>query len=214
MYNVMLTSYFRSVKCDKLFLENGGNNMIMSKEEQLLNCKWENKIACKKCGGKCCQRTACEASPYDFDCDRTKMAAALATGNYSIDLIPDKGRRVFKTLGSMWTLDVDFLMHSHETTFFMRPRNQGQLIVDIIHIGNELSPCVFWSRANGCRLPYEERPKYGRGIIPVAPGICENVFDTHTMLLSEWHPYKEFMYQTLKKYFDQDWYRPLGFTIR
>ena len=188
--------------------------MIMSKEEQLFNCKIEDKSICRACGGKCCQTTACEASPCDFDCDRNKMIAALESGNYSIDLIFDKQRKVFKTIGNTFTLNLDFLINSHESTLFMRPRNQGKLIVDVIHIVQKNNPCIFWNKYAGCRLPYEERPRYGRGIIPIAPGVCENIYDTRTMLLKEWHEYNEFLFQMLKKYFDQDWYKPLGFTIR
>lgn len=188
--------------------------MIMSKEEQLLGCKLEDKTICRECGGRCCQTTACEASPYDFDCDRNKMIAALESGNYSIDLIFDKQCKVFKTIGNMFTLDLSFLINSHEATLYMRPRNQGKLIVDVIHIGNRNYPCIFWNKYEGCRLPYEERPRYGRGIIPISPGVCENIYDTRAMLLKEWHEYNEFLFQMVKRYFDEDWYLPLGFTIR
>ncbi len=203
----------RSVECDKLFLENGGSNVIMSKEERLLSCKWENKSACKECGGKCCQRTGCEASPDDFDCDRNKMAASLGTGNYAIDLVLDEHKRVLKTQGYTLTLDVDFLLHSHEATLFMRPRNQGKPVADIIHIGYSYSPCIFWNRETGCRLPYEERPKYGRAIMPIAPGVCSNIYNTRAMLLKEWYEYNEFLYHMVKRYFDEAWYKYLGFRI-
>lgn len=188
--------------------------MIKSKEEQFFNCKWENKSACKECGGKCCQRTACEASPYDFDCDRNKMVALLETGNYAIDLVLDQYHRIFKVQGNTLTINTDFLLHSHEATLFIRPRNQGKPIVDLIHIGNDYSPCIFWSRENGCKLPYEERPKYGRAIVAIAPGICENVYNTRMMLLKEWYEYNEFLYHMAKRYFDDAWYKRFGFTIR
>ncbi|MGN1327664.1 MAG: hypothetical protein ACI4VQ_06305, partial [Clostridia bacterium] len=68
---------------------------------------------------------------------------------------------------------------------------------------------------NGCELPYEERPKYGRALIPIAPGVCRNVFYTRNMILGEWHPYSEFLYQMIREYFDPAWhlYIDCHFTI-
>lgn len=180
--------------------------MILSDDELWYDKRWEDRWICQKCRGVCCQRSSCDASPFDFDNDTRKMEAALKTGNWCIDLARDRELAVFKWVDGFYTLNLDFLKNSYDAALFMRPRNQRRPIVDIIHEERDEGPCIFWTMENGCKLPYEERPKYGRAIIPRESGPCINVFNTRNMILGEWHPYADFLYQMVQRYFDPTWY--------
>ena len=58
----------------------------------------------------------------------------------------------------------------------------------------------------GCELSFEQRPKYGRTVIPFLfiPGNCINTY-TKQDLIQEWKPYTKELFKLAKEFFPKDW---------
>ena len=170
---------------------------------------------CKKCGGSCCKRNACDCSPEDFGNDIEKMREALKTGNYSIDfsrcyansfLIEPRGV----------TLLTEKIINSGEEFLYIRPKNQGRPTVDIIHGEDIEGPCIFWNKETGCSLKYEERPMGGRTLIPSPdPNKCIPQY-SKDLMRKDWKPFTKELADLAKEFFDPSWilYRQFRFSIK
>lgn len=186
----------------------------MLTQEELHGTKWENKEICSECKGRCCQKNACDCSPEDFDNDIQKMEEALKSGKYAIDFARTTAN-AFVYESWYLTLDVNHILKASDEVFYIRPRNQERPIVDIIHDKEIEGPCIFWTYEKGCELPYEKRPKFGRAIIPINPGLCKDIYPVRERIIFEWTPYKKQLFELVKKFFPDDWelYKKFNFKL-
>lgn len=172
----------------------GCDKMALSPDE----ANWRNlgnPVACKICKGIfCCQYNACTASPDDFEQDPCQMRNALLSGKYSLDLL--RSERSFKIQGRLLVFDFEEIAHNPTEGLYIRARNVGCPTVDIIHPEDKAyGPCVFWNYQNGCQLSYENRPKFGRTLVPMPFGECYDYYDGHTsqglrlQIAKEWKPF-------------------------
>ena len=175
------------------------------------NCNYE---LCKQCGGRCCKRNACDCSPEDFECDVNKMRLAIQSGNYTIDFTRMTANSFVITPTQVY-LDTKRVLVNPLECFFIRPKNVGRPIVDLIHTVEDEGPCIFWNENTGCPLKYEKRPKGGRTLVPFWENNCISQYDKFD-LIKEWKPFTEFLIELAKEYFDKDWvmYREFNFSIR
>lgn len=189
---------------------------MLSEDEAIFGSLFVNSDMCSVCGGKCCQRCACNNIPSDFDNDILLMQEALESGNYTIDFAR-KTPYSFVTLPSGYlTLNIPRIIESYDETLYIRPRNQGRPIVDIIHTEDIEGPCVFWSSEKGCNLSYKERPMLGRTLIPSLYGLnCQYPFNSRDLLTKSWKPYNLELFELAKKHFDRTWhlYQQFGFIL-
>ena len=178
----------------------------------------KNYEMCKFCGGSCCKRNACDCSPKDFDNDINKMREALLTGNYTIDFSRQDADAFIIEFNQIY-LDVNMVKRIPSQFFYLRPRNVGRPIVDIIHKEEVEGPCIFWSQEKGCALTYEERPKGGRTLIPMlGPGkipLCVGQYEKREMI-ADWKPYTDALVSLAKEFFDPNWkvYKEYNFSIK
>lgn len=163
-----------------------------------------NYKMCEACGGKCCKRNACDCSPKDFDNDISKMKSALESGKYSIDFSRNTSNSF--RIGLFETVLIgERVIESRTEFFYIRPKNIGKPIVDIIHNKDEdEGPCIFWDKEKGCALPYKEKPMGGRTLIPVVPDMCMAQYNT-AMMLIEWKPFTKQLIEFAKEFFDSTW---------
>ena len=165
-----------------------------------------NEEKCRVCKGKCCQRHACDCSPEDFDNDIRLMRGALETGKYAIDFTRSTADAfVYSSKGAL-TLDIEHILKTENEALYIRGRNRNRPIVDILHTEKKEGPCVMWSLEKGCELSFEQRPKYGRTVIPFL-FIPENCINTYTKqdLIQEWKPYTKELFKLAKEFFPKDW---------
>lgn len=180
---------------------------MLSKEEISSNLRFTDEEACRFCKGKCCQKAPCNNAPSDFGYDRSLMEKALESGNYGIDLARNEHYAfVFESSGHL-TLSLQYLLDSKTDALYMRPRCKDRPAVDIIHDPDaDEGPCVFWSLEKGCALSYEDRPMFGRTLIPspLGPEYCVPTL-VKKDLIRLWKPYTEFLYEMATKLFPHDW---------
>lgn len=167
--------------------------------------KIENLELCSKCKGECCQRHACDCLPYDFNHDINLIEKALESGKYSIDFARTSSRSFISRADKTLTLNLYSIMRSTDECLYVRPRNQNRPIVDIIHGEENEGPCIFWSLEKGCELSYEQRPTMGKMMFPRPDRKCVSLF-SRGVIIEEWKPYTEELYELAKKYFDENWY--------
>lgn len=187
----------------------GCDNMALSPDEH----KWRSlgdPSACKKCKGFfCCQYNACSASPEDFNCNSVEMRNALLSGNYSIDLI--RSESSFKIGDGFLTLNWEEIKKNPYEAFYLRAKNIGKPIVDVIHLKDSLGPCVMWNPNSGCALSYENRPKFGRTLVPMPMSQCFDYYDEFgsgmglaTQIAKEWKPYHELLVSFVHEFADTE----------
>ena len=190
-----------------IIIPEGCDNMALSPNEH----KWRDlgdPSACKKCKGFfCCQYNACSSSPDDFNRNSVEMRNALLSGNYSLDLI--RSEASFKIKGNFLTLNFEEIKRNPHEAFYIRARNIRKPLVDIIHLKESLGPCVMWNPENGCILPYEHRPKFGRTLVPMPMSKCFDYYDKfgsgmglYTQIVKEWKPYHEQLVSFVREFAD------------
>lgn len=173
---------------------------------------------CKKCQGSCCQFNACDCSPEDFNNDIQTMEEALRSNKYSIDFARNNADAFIYHHEGYLTLNVNHILRAPQEALYIRPRNIGRPIVDIIH-GREdeaEGPCVFWTLEKGCELSYEKRPKLGRETIPIIPKIyCPSLY-SREQLIMDWKPYTRELFKLAKNFFSEDWdlYKEFNFKLQ
>ena len=198
---------------------------MITKLDEELRFLFEQPQICSNCIGHgfCCQRSACNCHPADFDNDIRKMEKALETGKYAIDFTRNTPN-AFIWKGKYLTLSVEHILHTAEEALYMRPRNKDRPVVDIIHAESDgfEGPCIFWSYEKGCELAYEERPMFGRHMLPSEnPMMCNsfyNITERNGMIkrvIEGWKPYTIDLFRLAQKYFDRDWryYRDLSIKL-
>lgn len=180
---------------------------------------WRNlgtPSACKLCKGYlCCQYNACSTSPDDFDRDTCQMRNELLSGNYSIDLV--RSEKSFKFNGQCLTLDFKEIENNPTESFYIRARNTNSPIVDLIHGEAEsYGPCVFWDADKGCKLSYNNRPKFGRTLVPMPFGACYDYYDKYTpqglrgQIVNEWKPFHNHIMGMIYEFAEKDKIYQLG----
>lgn len=188
---------------------------MLSEEEILFKRRWVNTNICSKCKGKCCQRCACDNVPSDFNNDISLIKKALDSEYYTIDFARKSPYSFVTTKAGYLTLDIKEILQADDETLYVRPRNKDRPIVDILHDKEIEGPCIFWSIEKGCALSYENRPMFGRTLIPSSTGSCKNVYYTRNLLIEYWKPYTEELYELAKQYFPKDWelYKRFNFKL-
>ena len=135
----------------------------------------EDLELCKKCGGECCKRAPCHYSPDDFKKISFKaLKKEIEKGNISID---------------WWEGDIDDKKDRYGKVYYLRIKKIGGNIVDPSWGG---VPCSIWNEKTGCPLPFKERPKGARALVPAylipdlgIPGKCNSTY-TREMCVLEW----------------------------
>ena len=135
-------------------------------------CETESTRAiCAKCGGKCCQRTPGVAWPSDFRPDvEAKVTQLLQTGRWAIRSIDD--------------------------IYTVSPK--GKYPNEHKHLGDFFwggGPCTFWSKADGCSLPYQERPRECRLLEPRPDNSCLGHSGSWRGARRAWRRYQTFLKQ-------------------
>ncbi len=187
--------------------------MILTKEEQE-GVKYINFERCKRCGGICCMMSACDCSPYDFDCNISEMRKALLSGYYSLDFARLTAA-AFVRQGTYLTLSISEILQNKHEAFYIHPKNGfNRPIVDIIHDSSDNKPCCLYSYKTGCELPYEKRPKGGRLKVPTLDLKCPSSY-TRDVLVEEWRPFKEQLFNFAKEFFNPNWrvYKKFRFIL-
>lgn len=151
---------------------------------------------CSKCKGKfCCMHNGCAYSPEDFpDLSYKYLKAFLKRGYASIDHVmikePDSGAIDPFTLNISWEKIQDM-----QGALILKARNVGAGIVDAIHIeGIHVTSRCSLIGPNGCKLPFNRRPKVGRYLIPIKGGVCYSTYEIENVAI-EWLPYQEVLYK-------------------
>lgn len=150
-----------------------------------------NVEICKGCGGECCQRCGCDFSPDDFqEISFEYLKQQMEKGYISIEYIDRE--QIYSDFG----------------VYILRARNQGKPIVDAGY--GRRTPCILWTKEDGCKLDYKYRPTGGKLMKPSAKidratgeHECPTSYSTRRCVY-EWKRYQHILLQ-LKDYFqDKD----------
>lgn len=142
----------------------------------------ENKELCNLCEGACCKSMGCHYSPQDFkEISFESLKVEIDKGYISID---------------WWEGNpFDDLDYSIDQAYFLRVRNINSEVVDPSWGG----VCSLLTD-NGCTLSYEERPKGGRELIPVAGNINCIANYSKQDCAKEWYKHDDILTQLYNYY--------------
>ena len=167
-----------------------------------------NDLLCKTCGGACCKKCGCAFSPDDipalksFSKENIKryLRFKLMQGRTSIAL------HITEEFQYALTHDIPFPFFSKEravkgmSIFYLRIRNIERPIVDIFFPTPDFSaPCILLGE-NGCKLPFNKRPKEGRYLVPSTQ--C-HVLTPVKERMAEWLPYQDILYDLVLEFVDE-----------
>ena len=163
-------------------VEDEVNFILIPGEDSEMRCDCTEY--CRKiCKGRdCCQNSGCVLAPSDVyvlehEFNREERIKAiimlLKRGDYSIDhkMLKNKRTGALTVSGSpydrrSYSVDRNKCLDG-EGVLYLRAKNKGKKIVDIIHFNWESDgPCASWDPKNGCKFKYSKRPKGGRMLIP------------------------------------------------
>ena len=133
----------------------------------------ENLEICSKCKGKCCKGMGCHYSPDDFkEISYEILKKKIEEGNISIDWWE----------GNPFNDDRNI-----SRAFFLRVRNENSPIVDPSWGGR----CKLLTD-KGCSLPYKDRPKGGRDLIPNESFQCDTTYNKDDCA-RDWYIYNDIL---------------------
>lgn len=128
-----------------------------------------NEWCLKYCKGElCCRNNAGAYSPKDFpDLSYSYLWKKLSEGKISIDhaFIEDQELGAFVRYGNGYVISLEKIMR-RKGLLFLRGRNVGAPIVDMIRFEQEPRTCINWNPETGCSLKFEERPMECRLLEP------------------------------------------------
>lgn len=203
-------------------MEGKVNFTIMPDPESEARCC--NSAICKECKGYgCCQGSGCALAPSDVYVlahefskkERVKyLINLLKRGDLSIDhkTMRDPEMGAYKVIGSIFnpkniTVSRERLLAGYGV-LYLRARNKGKKIVDIIHYNWEPDgPCASWSLESGCKFSFAKRPKGGRMLIPDPLGLsCENCIAKYDEVAAakEWLEFQDIMYEVFTFFKSRD----------
>ena len=87
---------------------------------------------------------------------------------------------------------------------YLRARNKGKRICDIIHYNWESDgPCENWSEEEGCRKRFSQRYKGGRKLIPgKSPELCKTEYN-ELDAAKEWREFQDILYEVFIYFFEK-----------
>lgn len=139
-----------------------------------------NPEICSECGGKCCKKSGCSYSPYDFESQSFNyLHQHLENGTSSITCTFEMWENPYRIT----------------PVLSIRKRNIDRPIIDLI---SEKNTCVLLTET-GCPLPAEQRPKAGLSLIPSSTGTCRSYY-TNEMQLKEWLEHQKVLERLVKRY--------------
>lgn len=187
--------------------------LVLSPEDELrCGCNSYCKNVCKGYG--CCMNSGCVLSPSDIyvfaheysSKDRVRyLKMLLRRGDYSIDhkMLRDTNSGAFRIIGNPYEKEGYAVSRMKllrgDGALYLRARNKGKGIVDIIHFNwEEDGPCAAWNPNTGCKFTYSKRPKGGRLLIPDPKcrsfENCEPMYDEFDAA-REWMAYQNELYE-------------------
>jgi len=143
----------------------------------------EDLKICSECGGSCCKNMACHFSPDDFQRISFKtLKIEIEKGHISID---------------WWYSDIDEKKPRYKRVYYLRIKNKNANILDPSWGGQ----CSLWDKGKGCPLPFNERPKGARALIPNPDlkGKCDSRY-TKEMCVRDWRKHQTIL-KRLKEHF-------------
>lgn len=144
-----------------------------------------NKEMCSLCQGVCCKRTGCMYLPEDFE-------------SLEYEYLKSRIDEGFITIAGFYHTD---FLHADEWTYilFLKARNIEQDIVDFT--GNK-SKCRMLTDT-GCGYDDENRPSYGKSLIPTrVGGPCKQPIGRYETR-REWTKYQEVLNKLVFHYTNQ-----------
>lgn len=142
----------------------------------------ENKDICKKCGGRCCKKSGCDYSPSDFtDLSFNALLEKLNEGKISIvaalriEKLPNGSKYVNPFL-------------------YLRARNLNRDIIDLFSMKTTCSQLT----EIGCKYNFDERPSYGKNLVPKDNGVCYPLKNPN-LILEEWDSYQKVLSRIVKR---------------
>lgn len=137
----------------------------------------ENKSICSKCGGLCCQKSGCILFTSDL---KSKKEAYITS-------LLDEGRiSISSELASIDGVVKPILM--------LRARNINNREIDLLSISCRCLSLI----DDHCYFSFENRPGFGRGLVPSKNGQCFNNFDIISEI-QKWLPFQSVLANIIYK---------------
>ena len=156
--------------------------------------KNENLQICRECGGNCCKSVSCHYAPDDFKSLTYRALKRLMIKKRYISGV--KFSKMFIKLNFDESTQISYLKHF----YILRIRTSGTGIAVRAADVYEDDLCMLLGK-NGCLIPYEERPKGARMLIPKRGRRCEQLYNMDDCV-HDWVKYQALL-EKLYRYFER-----------
>lgn len=141
----------------------------------------ENKEICKKCGGKCCQKSGCDYYPEDFE-------------SLKVDYILQVLSEGFVSIVSLQNFEMINGKLTNTPFLFLRTRGVNRGPIDLLSFK---ARCIALTET-GCRYDFKSRPSGGKNLVPSADGKCYPKNDLE-LEMKKWEPYQRVLAKCVKR---------------
>lgn len=145
------------------------------------NEKAENPEICKECGGRCCLRAPCHWSPRDFENLSFKALKKLLEEKQYISVVRFPGDIVESCFKSF--------KHKGKYFYVLRTRTRSTGLAIVSNKKLKSDRCMLLT-PNGCKLPFSERARGARLLIPEKNRKCRHLYDMDECI-EEWKDYQD-----------------------
>lgn len=141
----------------------------------------ENPEICKECGGRCCLRAPCHWSPRDFEDFTFEAMKKLLKEKQYISIVRFPGEIAESCIREF--------KHTGRYFYILRTRTRSTNIATVSSKKIKGDPCVLLT-SKGCSIPFEQRARGARLLIPERECKCVNLYDMDDCIY-EWKDYQD-----------------------
>lgn len=142
---------------------------------------------CRLCEGKCCKSKGCSLSPEDM---LSEMRLCAYQGNSASEI-----EAFLKDENGLYA--IDYFTDAQGKCFFLRMKHKCFTFIGVDAYGE----CIMLSK-EGCKMPFERRPRGGRLLQSSPDYNCRQQY-TGEMMRRDWNPYQEVLSRIYAKYDQQ-----------
>lgn len=145
------------------------------------NEKEENPEVCEECGGRCCLRAPCHWSPKDFNELTFQAMKKILEEKQYISIVRFSGDIAESCLREF--------KHQGRYFYILRTRTRSTKIATVSSKKKKGDPCILLT-SNGCSIPFKERARGARELIPMKEQKCIHLYDMDDCVY-EWKDYQD-----------------------
>ncbi len=181
---------------------NAFREIIHKKEGSLMDKGYESTEICGSCGGACCKTNGCSLAPEDMLREMAvwqdeRDTGKISDGEMDTDQSVEKEWRQLEEWLRQSDCSIDSFTGEAGLCYYIRMRHKCFTFIGVDAMGE----CIALTD-QGCRLPYERRPKGGRFLEGRIDRHCKQHY-TWEQMEADWRPYQRLLGEIWNRWHDR-----------